>query len=184
MQLGTEDGYVFLFDIFALGKEAFDHGGLRALLEDARVTKLMYDCRHDDDALFHLCGGVRVAGTLDLQIPAARSFLADCKSPSLTPYGHALKDVLTRGELASLEAVKRVGRDTFSPVHGGSNAAWSERPLQPLLLVYSTIDLEPMFKMYDKYVRFEHTDRGVSPSEEVARTSAERMRQASAIKWN
>ena len=28
----------------------------------------MYDCRHGADALFHLCGGTRIAGAIDLQV--------------------------------------------------------------------------------------------------------------------
>ena len=70
--IGREDGSVYLFDIPSIGPEAFGRGGgLRALLENAGVAKLMYDCRHDADALFHLCGGTRIAGAIDLQVRLA-----------------------------------------------------------------------------------------------------------------
>ena len=117
-QFGCADGSVYLFDVFTLGADAFEQGGLRAILAAERVTKvgaggpslggkgtgsprtsghpglgghlcfqvstpkplplpynnaqLMYDCRHDGDALYHLCGGVRVAGAVDLQVRLGR----------------------------------------------------------------------------------------------------------------
>ena len=183
LQLGCEDGSVYLFDIFSLGMVAFEHGGLRALLEDARVTKLMYDCRHDADALFHLCGGVRIAGAVDLQIAFWSAQI--CKTPYLPPYIKALREVLPRGEFARLEIVKKAGRAAFAPDHGGSYVAWAERPLPPLLLVYASIDVCHMFKIRDKHIRAETSDIDAAEAggariytlEEVARETEERLRK-------
>ena len=183
VQLGTEDGSVFLFDIFTLGICAFEHGGLRALLEDARVTKLMYDCRHDADALFHLCGGVRVAGAVDLQI-AFMSALT-CKTPYLPPYDKALKEVLPRGAFERLEIVKRAGRAAFAPDHGGSYTVWAVRPLPPLLFVYASMDLCHMFKVRDKHIRTRADSSDATAADgvhtytlaEVSRETEERLRK-------
>ena len=41
-QVGCSDGSVLLFDIATLGEEAFSSGGLRMLIEDPAVIKLMY----------------------------------------------------------------------------------------------------------------------------------------------
>ena len=181
IQFGCEDGSVFLFDILTLGMDAFEHGGLRALLEDGGVTKLMYDCRHDADALFHLCGGVRVAGAVDLQIAVMSTFLADCKTPYLPPYLKALKEVLPRGEFARLEAVKLRGRAAFAPDHGGAYVAWAQRQLPPLLLVYLSMDLCHMFKLRDKHIRAEPSGidavGGGYTLAEVARETEERLRK-------
>ena len=68
LTVGRKDGSAYLFDIVTLGVAAFENGGLRALLEDARVMKLMYDGRSDADALFHQFNGVRIRGAADLQV--------------------------------------------------------------------------------------------------------------------
>jgi len=42
----------YLFDIIEGGGAIFD-SGLRRVLEDERIVKVMHDCRMDSDALFH-----------------------------------------------------------------------------------------------------------------------------------
>ena len=43
---------VYLIDVLKIGKKVFDRG-LRSILEDKLITKLMFDCREDADALLH-----------------------------------------------------------------------------------------------------------------------------------
>ncbi|KAF6040432.1 EXD1 [Bugula neritina] len=43
---------VYLFDVEVLGRKIFDQG-LRNVLEDARITKLFFDCREDCNILQH-----------------------------------------------------------------------------------------------------------------------------------
>jgi hypothetical protein len=49
-----------------IGNTAYD-GGLRSILEDKSIQKLMFDCREDADALKHLYN-VRLDGVLDVQL--------------------------------------------------------------------------------------------------------------------
>lgn len=44
---------VFLFDIYVGGKILFTEGGLKALLENEKITKVFHDCRWDSDILLY-----------------------------------------------------------------------------------------------------------------------------------
>ena len=81
LQVAARDR-VFLFDAQALGTaELFERAvrpessedvpenarTLRCVLEDPRITKLMFDCRVDSDALFHQ-HGVALRGVFDVQL--------------------------------------------------------------------------------------------------------------------
>ena len=81
---------IFLFDVQALGGVVFEASGggggggggksgdddddeasnrrsLKAVLEDPKTTKLMFDCRVDSDALFHQ-HGISLRGVFDVQL--------------------------------------------------------------------------------------------------------------------
>lgn len=65
---------VYLVDIYTLGNAVFDVKGakhstcsLRTILESTTISKLMFDCRTDNDVLLHTAG-VRLAGVIDLQL--------------------------------------------------------------------------------------------------------------------
>ncbi|XP_031449375.1 piRNA biogenesis protein EXD1 [Phasianus colchicus] len=51
LQMATKS-HIFLFDIFLLGPQAF-RNGLRTVLEDKNILKVMHDCRWISDCLFH-----------------------------------------------------------------------------------------------------------------------------------
>ena len=138
--------------------------------------RLMYDCRHDADALFHLCDGVRIAGAVDLQIPYASSLMVGCKTPYLPRYIKMLKDLLPRRDFLRLETVKAAGRAAFAPECGGSYDAWAVRPLPQLLLFYLTIDVCHMFKLHDRLVAAAADSPGSKFNiADVARATAKRM---------
>ncbi|OXB82276.1 UNVERIFIED_CONTAM: hypothetical protein H355_007973 [Colinus virginianus] len=67
LQIATKSR-VFLFDIFCLGPPAF-RNGLRMVLEDKNILKVMHDCRWISDCLFHQYGVllVNVFDTQDAQ---------------------------------------------------------------------------------------------------------------------
>ena len=64
---------VYLLDIFVMGAPAFFTPGIHSgktfanILENTQFVKLLYDCRRDNDALYHLFG-VSMAGVVDLQL--------------------------------------------------------------------------------------------------------------------
>jgi hypothetical protein len=64
--------HTFLVDVFTLGERAFDSKidglpSLKDVLEDARVRKVLFDVRADNDALVHLYGVV-MNGVDDVQL--------------------------------------------------------------------------------------------------------------------
>ncbi|KAJ8047366.1 piRNA biogenesis protein EXD1 [Holothuria leucospilota] len=59
LQLGTAEGEVFIFDILATPnkEDMFIKGGLKGLIEDGNILKVIHDCRTDQTALafqFHV----------------------------------------------------------------------------------------------------------------------------------
>jgi hypothetical protein len=66
IQIATDRKEVFLFDITTLGVKAFNHG-LRNILQSNRIQKMIFDCRQDCDALYHLYK-VRLNSVHDCQV--------------------------------------------------------------------------------------------------------------------
>jgi hypothetical protein len=56
LQVGCEDGIVYLFDICTLCAPNFPEALHTDVLANEAVQKLMFDCRSDADALHHLHG--------------------------------------------------------------------------------------------------------------------------------
>ncbi|CAG2234694.1 EGL [Mytilus edulis] len=65
VNIGTRD-IIYLIDVLKIGDSVFDDG-LRSILENNAIEKLMFDCREDADALFHL-HKVNLDGVLDVQL--------------------------------------------------------------------------------------------------------------------
>jgi hypothetical protein len=61
---------VYIFDISAATADIFSCG-LKSILEDATIKKLMFDCRHDADAL-QKRHNVHLSGVIDLQLMDAK----------------------------------------------------------------------------------------------------------------
>ncbi|KAK3577118.1 hypothetical protein CHS0354_037153 [Potamilus streckersoni] len=51
LQIGLPD-HVFLFDVLTLGKDCFDEG-LKDILENGNILKVLHNCRFPSDLLFH-----------------------------------------------------------------------------------------------------------------------------------
>ena len=66
-QVAPSNGPTLLVDVCAMGAAAFRRGRLGELLEDARVLKLVFDCRSDSAALHHQFG-VKMRGVYDVQV--------------------------------------------------------------------------------------------------------------------
>lgn len=58
VQLGTAEGDVFIFDVLATPnkEDMFQSGGLKGLLEDKNILKVIHDCRSDQCALYFQFG--------------------------------------------------------------------------------------------------------------------------------
>lgn len=145
LQIAKRVGTVYLFDVTVLGELAFANG-LREILESEDIAKLLFDCRADGDALYHLFG-VKPTNILDMQVLRVRSVFGT--SQYLDGYAKVLKDVLPSDALQEAERVKAAGVQLFSPQIGGRYEVWRERPLEPALLMYCAQDVSCLFIMLD-----------------------------------
>ncbi|XP_007180435.2 piRNA biogenesis protein EXD1 isoform X2 [Balaenoptera acutorostrata] len=71
LQVAT-NSRVYLFDIFLLGSRAFSNG-LRMVLEDKRILKVIHDCRWLSDCLFHQYG-ILLNNVFDTQVADVLQF--------------------------------------------------------------------------------------------------------------
>lgn len=161
-QCAAPDGQVVLIDVAVLGQAAFDEGGLRELLQSETVLKIIYDCRTDADALYHLCATkltnvcdcqVLCAFYRDKQLAIERSLGGGTaqeaaqhtsgQKPRLSGLGRAL--TMCKGikaeEGKALAALKKAVQPLFVPEYGGSYESWRQRPLSPALLEYAAADV-------------------------------------------
>ncbi|KPA84750.1 hypothetical protein ABB37_01243 [Leptomonas pyrrhocoris] len=150
---------VYIIDMVLLGARALNaNSALKAVLESNSITKLMFDCRADCDALFFLYR-VRLRNVCDLQISSCFA---------LFPMAHHLpgmKDVFRALGLFADEDtdIKDAGRHLFNPKSGGSFDRWEERPLPDILLQYCAVDVKYFFVA--KLMLWDHLDQGFSLGE-------------------
>jgi len=151
---------VYLFDALKLGSQLFRKGLLKDILENPSAEKLMFDCRHDADALWHL-HGVFLDGVLDLQlmdILIRRKNLPPESFPIHSRKVHMIHKGVERlngygacacyhvADLRSeMAKFKEAGKNLFL----ASKDLWNMRPLTEDMINYCCIDTAPMFKMFD-----------------------------------
>ena len=133
-------GQVYLIDVLKIGNTAYD-GGLRFILEDRSIQKLMFDCREDADALKHLYN-VRLDGVLDVQLLEVMDRIRNRGYTKIRSLKHCLE--LFVSDETMLE-VKLKGRSSMSQ----DNKLWEKRPLSEDMLKYASIDVLALFKLYD-----------------------------------
>ncbi|KAL2845522.1 ribonuclease H-like domain-containing protein [Aspergillus pseudoustus] len=143
---------------------------LKDILEDPNIKKVIFDVRHDSDALYaHFA--VRLAGIEDLQLMelATRSF----ERTFLKGLSHCIQYDIPFQEwengnrsLNDWIAVKAKGRALFSPEYGGSFEVFNLRPLSDDILRYCIEDvrlLPTLWKLYNS--RLSPAWRGVVDAE-------------------
>lgn len=146
---------VYLIDIYGLKTEAFsavnsDGKSLKSILESSVILKVLFDVRHDSDALFSHYG-ISVDGIRDVQLmelgtrEGAKDFLAGLdrcveKDSTISPT-----------EKKALEVIKGNGRRLFDPALGGRCEIFNERPISQAIAKYCAGDvtlLPDLFKVY------------------------------------
>ena len=123
------------------------------------MEKLMFDCRHDADALWHLYG-VFLDGVLDLQLMDVllRRSLHTSDFPVQSRKGHMIQKGVERlngyGSCATyhvaelkheMTAFKTVGKTLLQH----RNDLWNARPMTEEMLGYCCVDTAPMFRLFD-----------------------------------
>ncbi|PXF46559.1 piRNA biogenesis protein EXD1 [Gracilariopsis chorda] len=129
----------------------FEQGGLKHLLQNPKVYKVIHDCRHDSDALYHQFG-VKLAAVIDTQVVFA--VLRKARGmPEGLPV--SLKTLLkkftsaTEDELGMKNAIKTSmqGDDDF----------WLRRPLSQEALQYARLDVEHLLSITSTLSRYIRT---------------------------
>lgn len=151
------DTTVFIFDVFKLGQTVFDDG-LRDILEDKSIEKLMFDCRQDSDSLWHQFK-VKVTGVLDLQL---LDIIYRREHGSRRIYNRTTRRSERIGEVENINGYRRCiqnyvhdttlleKKDKGSKELKNNYRIWQVRPLPENLIDYCTVDVAAMFPMYKK----------------------------------
>ncbi|XP_060073075.1 piRNA biogenesis protein EXD1-like [Ylistrum balloti] len=147
---------VFIFDIFKLKQSVFDNG-LREILENKSIEKLMFDCRQDSDSLWHQFR-VRITGVLDLQLldiiyrrnrRPRRTYVSTKRSEkdgeieNINGYKRCLENYVYDHKLLEQKEKGNIQlKDNYM--------IWKVRPLSETLIQYCVVDVIAMFPMYKK----------------------------------
>lgn len=163
LTIATKDK-VYIFDVLKLGRSGFDEG-LRNILEDKSIEKLLFDCRNDADSLWHQFS-VKLNGVLDLQLLEVlhrrriKSSIWDIMSEiikrnqkvdhveHIAGYQRCLE--LYVGESSALRDKKK-GKFELDK----DGLVWSRRPLSDTLAKYCCADVTGLFQLYDALMQNE-----------------------------
>lgn len=158
LQIATEDGHVYLFDICTLKGEAFQRDTLKSILEEKSIRKVIFDCRCDVDALKYQYD-VSCDGMYDLQVLFVKSKASTTKF--LPGLRKVLDETLTIDEKRRVDTIKTEGVDLFAPEKGGTYEVWKERPLQSSLIHYAAEDVKQLFHIYNTWKKDRRLDNSV-----------------------
>jgi exonuclease 3'-5' domain-containing protein 1 len=151
---------VYLIDVHRLGAEAFstvnsEGKSLKSILKSPVILKVLFDVRHDPDALFSHYG-ISFDGIRDVQLmeigtrKGSKDFvlgLSKCVAKDST---------ISAAEKKAWELTKSNTRRLFDPTLGGRYEIFNERPLPPAIVEYCAGDvtlLPDLFNTYDAKLR-------------------------------
>jgi hypothetical protein len=140
---------IYVIDVHVLGgavvfSKENEVPSIRSVLEDPNITKVTFDCRADSDALFHQFGGVKLTGSIDLQVfdQAVRIHngeLPPKRNGSRLPFVQNMERVARRYSISM---------DKSSAPHKGNLNVWKHRPLSDASIVYAAKDVEVIRRMW------------------------------------
>ena len=114
---------------------------LRPLLEDSSVTKVMFDCRSDSDALFHQFD-VSLSGVLDLQVfdQAVLIHAGEAPPRNTTFFVHGVPMLSNMEKVLSCYSIN-AGMDKKGAPHKSDINVWKKRPLGAASVKYAANDV-------------------------------------------
>ncbi|XP_071817603.1 uncharacterized protein [Apostichopus japonicus] len=151
IQIGTEEGEVFVFDVLATPdpKDMFIHGGLKALLENPNIRKVIHDCRSDQCALYFQFG-VTLTNVFDTS--AAYTTIWDQCNIFSGPFRPKLASLL---EIFRLTAEQKT-EEFAELLH--NEQLFGQRPLTEEMIEYASDDVLCLLP-----VIYESLDKLISP---------------------
>lgn len=133
----------YVIDVSTLGPAQVFAGDLRRVLESSEVTKIMFDCRSDADALQHQFG-VSLAKVLDIQVfdQATRGPRAQRGPVAYVPGMAAVApEYVSFAEISEL-------RGGAPPPHKSDMGVWGRRPLSQQAWQYAAADVHLIELIY------------------------------------
>jgi len=140
MQIGDACGNVYLFDIEALGAEGCRESGLKSILQDISVEKVMWDCRESADALYYQLG-IELTSVFDLQLLRVVTVEHDKESSDAQCY-----------KLQTLQCVAKqvVEADEFLGADGSHvSVCINQRPFREEVLEHSVNHVVILRKLFE-----------------------------------
>jgi len=146
---------VYVFDVLRMGKALFECGnGLKEILENPKIVKVMWDCRRDSDALLHQFG-VTLDGVVDLQVMEVLIRYRFVKA--IPKYVMSLEKTIEEYSIAcpvGYVEMRQFAMDLYSPKRGGNPKIWEKRPIDDVLLLYTVEDIVCIYRIFtERFVR-------------------------------
>ncbi|XP_071960421.1 uncharacterized protein [Antedon mediterranea] len=151
LQMSTSTGQAYLVDVLAVPNPTtfFAEGGLKKLLENPNVIKVIHDCRADNAALFHQFA-VTLSNVFDTAV-AYTVIMEQCQANRSN--GGSLEhlcDLFSKPLVTKTKQMKK----KMAYVKG----FWSRRPMTPEMIKYAAVDaLSLVPHVYDNMKRLIHT---------------------------
>lgn len=133
-QIATLNNEAFVFDLIASPNMVVD-GGLKSLLENEQVTKVMHDCRNDSANLYNQFG-VMLKGVFDTQ--AAHAVLQQ-QLYNIPVY--KVKNVSLNALCEIYNAPINPMKEQLKNVYRKDQRYWARRPLTKDMLIYAASDV-------------------------------------------
>lgn len=127
VQIGTESGKIFIFDILN-ASEMITEGNLKCLLESTSVLKVIHDCHNDSANLFNEYQ-VRLKNIFDTRIA-----YGVIKGYLNVPIGFNNLCEMYGAEI-------NVEKDEFKNIYRTRPDVWLDRPITPTMLAYAALDV-------------------------------------------
>ena len=144
MQIGLENGKVFLFDILKGGPKLFEgldgkNNGLKALFENRNILKLIHDCRNDWDSILYQYK-TRIFNFLDTQEAFFIFELFYYNEINLPISLSKFIQKFTCYDLSSKNEIKELmAKDT---------SLWAIRPIPENQLKYASVDVKYLIEAF------------------------------------
>jgi hypothetical protein len=140
---------IYVIDVHVLGgavvfSKENEEPSIRSVLEDPNITKVTFDCRADSDALFHQFGGVKLTGSIDLQVFDQAVRIHNGELPPK-------REINWIPFVQNMERVARrysISMDKSNAPHKGNLNVWKQRPLSDASIAYAAKDIEVIRRMW------------------------------------
>ena len=161
LQISSENGIVYIFDLLKFGEKFFEQG-LKRILESDTITKIMFDCRSDSHVLWREFG-VRLTNIYDLQLleymvrtrnggrqtmyPPKEAWHS--RNPIISGMSGTIKFHVSKARLATFgindfEKIKK----TSGNIMKKDKSIWRHRPARDSLLTYAALDVFLLWELF------------------------------------